>query len=100
MAPIKSFIAMLQFLCFLLVLPFTTALKFDLFAQPGHSSKNERCIRNFVNRDTLVVVTATVGGSKGDGQVVNMHVCSPEPAEMQRHATPLVDTEWRRSRTQ
>lgn len=50
------------------------ALKFDLHAQPGHSAKNERCIRNFVNRDTLVVVTATVGGSKGDGMVVNMHV--------------------------
>lgn len=55
--------------------PLTTALKFDLLAQPGHSAKNERCIRNFVNKDTLVVVTATVGGSKGDGMVVNMHVC-------------------------
>lgn len=50
------------------------ALKFDLHAQAGHSAKNERCIRNFVNRDTLVVVTATVGGSKGDGMVVNMHI--------------------------
>jgi hypothetical protein len=65
---------MWQFICLLLVLPITSALKFDLFASPGHSSKNERCIRNFVNKDTLVVVTATVGGSKGDGQVVNMHV--------------------------
>ena len=55
--------------------PLASALKFDLLAQPGHSSKNERCIRNFVNKDTLVVVTATVGGSKGDGMVVNMHVC-------------------------
>lgn len=54
------------------------ALKFDLRAEPGHSSKNERCIRNFVNRDTLVVVTATVGGSKGDGMVVNMHVSLSE----------------------
>jgi p24 family protein delta-1 len=51
-----------------------TALKFDLIAQPPHS-KNERCIRNFVNRDTLVVVTAILDGSKGDGQIVNMHVC-------------------------
>ena len=51
------------------------ALKFDLVAQPGHSAKNERCIRNFVNRDTLVVVTATVSGNRGDGQMVNMHVC-------------------------
>ena len=65
---------MWQLICLLLVLPITSALKFDLFASPGHSSKNERCIRNFVNKDTLVVVTATVGGSKGDGQVVNMHV--------------------------
>ncbi|KPI44365.1 Endoplasmic reticulum vesicle protein 25 [Cyphellophora attinorum] len=53
---------------------FATALKFDLLAHPGHSTKNERCVRNFVNRDTLVVVTATVGGSKGDGMVVNMHI--------------------------
>ncbi|ETN45400.1 endoplasmic reticulum vesicle protein 25 [Cyphellophora europaea CBS 101466] len=50
------------------------ALKFDLLAHPGHSANNERCIRNFVNRDTLVVVTATVGGHKGDGMVVNMHI--------------------------
>jgi p24 family protein delta-1 len=50
------------------------SLKFDLQAQAGHSAKNERCIRNFVNRDTLVVVTATVGGYKGDGMVVNMHI--------------------------
>ena len=53
------------------------ALKFDLQAHPGHSAKNERCIRNFVNRDTLVVVTATVGGYKGDGMLVNMHVSLP-----------------------
>lgn len=51
-----------------------SALKFDLIAQAPHS-KNERCIRNFVNKDTLVVVTAIVDGSRGDGQVVNMHVC-------------------------
>ena len=65
-------------LIFLLSLIFpilSLALKFDLVAQPGHSAKNERCIRNFVNRDTLVVVTATVSGSRGDGQMVNMHVC-------------------------
>lgn len=49
-------------------------LKFDLVAQPPHN-KAERCIRNFVNRDTLVVVTAILDGSRGDGQVVNMHVC-------------------------
>ena len=64
--------SLLPILLFLLTL--TTALKFDLIAQPGHSAKNERCIRNFVNRDTLVVVTATVSGSKGDGMMVNMHI--------------------------
>ncbi|CAK7267493.1 vesicle coat component [Sporothrix epigloea] len=46
------------------------ALKFDLHATNGHP----RCIRNFVTKDTLVVVTATVGGSKGDGMLVNMHI--------------------------
>ena len=54
------------------------ALKFDIQAHPGHeSASKERCIRNFVAKDTLVVVTATVSGSKGDGQVLNMHVCAP-----------------------
>ena len=59
---------------FLLIIPFSSALKFDLAAHTGHSNKYERCIRNFVAKDTLVVVTAIVGGSKGDGQQVNMHV--------------------------
>lgn len=53
------------------------ALKFDIQAHPGHeSASKERCIRNFVAKDTLVVVTASVSGSKGDGQVLNMHVSS------------------------
>lgn len=51
-----------------------SALKFDLIATSG-SGKNERCIRNFVSKDQLVVVTAIVGGTKGDGQRVNIHVC-------------------------
>lgn len=51
-----------------------TALKFDLAAHTGHDSRYERCIRNFVSKDTLVLVTAIVDGHKGDGQVVNMHV--------------------------
>jgi hypothetical protein len=51
------------------------ALKFDLVATSG-GGKNERCIRNFVSKDQLVVVTATVGGTKGDGQKVNIHVCA------------------------
>ena len=49
------------------------ALKFDLTPTNGHP----RCIRNFVTKDTLVVVTATVSGHKGDGQIVNMHVRTP-----------------------
>lgn len=61
-------------LLFLIVLPFSLALKFDLTAHTGHNSKYERCIRNFVGKDTLVLVTAIVDGQKGDGQMVNMHV--------------------------
>lgn len=49
------------------------ALKFDLVAEPS-GRQQERCIRNFVNKDTLVVVTATIGGNRGDGQRVDMHV--------------------------
>lgn len=61
------------FLCFAL-LPISLALKFDLQAHTGHSARYERCIRNFVAKETLVLVTAIVSGSKGDGQMVNMHV--------------------------
>ena len=53
---------------------YTEALKFDLQAFGQGDHRGERCIRNFVARDTLVVVTATIDGSKGDGMVVNMHV--------------------------
>ncbi|KAI9855352.1 MAG: vesicle coat component [Trichoglossum hirsutum] len=61
------------FVLLLTTLPSSSALKFDLQAYPkGHHTP--RCIRNFVARDTLVVVTATVGGTKGDGQVVNIHI--------------------------
>ncbi|KAJ5454509.1 Endoplasmic reticulum vesicle protein 25 [Penicillium daleae] len=56
---------------FLLVVQLTSALKFDL---PATSGKTERCIRNFVSKDQLVVVTAIVSGQKGDGQRVNMHI--------------------------
>lgn len=61
-------------LVLLALLRLSSALKFDLAARAGSSSKNERCIRNFVGKDTLVLVTAIVDGMKGDGQVVNMHV--------------------------
>ncbi|OJD19668.1 endoplasmic reticulum vesicle protein 25 [Emergomyces pasteurianus Ep9510] len=57
----------------LCVTQLSTALKFDLPASSSNGN-NERCIRNFVNKDQLVVVTAIVGGQKGDGQVVNMHI--------------------------
>lgn len=60
---------------FSIVLPLSSGLKFDLQAHPGHNTNAERCIRNFVPKDTLVLVTAIVGGEKGDGQMVNMHVC-------------------------
>jgi hypothetical protein len=75
--------SLLQRFCALLLL-FTTAaqaLKFDLAAHSGgESTKKERCIRNFVAKDTLVVVTAVVGGYKGDGMAVNIHVRWVAPA--------------------
>ena len=62
--------ALLQYLCgIVLLVTSVNALKFDLAADG-----RQRCIRNFVARDTLVVVTATVSGSKGDGQTLNMLV--------------------------
>ncbi|MCJ1365625.1 vesicle coat component [Acarospora aff. strigata] len=67
-------IGFLRIFCLTALLPFSGALKFDLQAYPGHNSRHERCIRNFVAKDTLVVVTATVSGEKGDGQTVNMHI--------------------------
>lgn len=60
----------------LFALPLASALKFDLHAVQAHdSAKYERCIRNFVAKDQLVVVTAILDGYRGDGQSVNMHVC-------------------------
>ena len=60
------------------ILPLVSALKFDISADPGHESQSkERCIRNFVQRDQLVVVTAKVSGFRGDGQTLNIRVsCS------------------------
>lgn len=66
----RSFLAL-----FLLVVQIASALKFDLHST---SSGTERCIRNFVAKDQLVVVTAIVGGTKGDGQRVDMHVSSSD----------------------
>jgi hypothetical protein len=53
------------------------ALRFDLVSYPGHDKKGTRCIRNFVSKDTLVMVTATVDGNAGDGQQVNINVWTP-----------------------
>jgi hypothetical protein len=50
------------------------ALKFDIQAGSGHDKISRRCIRNFVSKDMLVVVTAIVDGYKGDGMQLNMHV--------------------------
>jgi len=64
-----------HFLCALLFfIAVAESLKFDLQAYHHHEKKSERCIRNFVSKDTLVVVTATVGGIQGDGMTVNMHI--------------------------
>ena len=68
--------SLLQHICSLLLfVAFSNALKFDLQGV-NKNTKPARCIRNFVAKDTLVVVTATVGVTKGDGMSVNMQVCS------------------------
>ncbi|KAL1638570.1 vesicle coat component [Diplodia intermedia] len=65
----------LSCLLLLVSLPAVSALKFDIEAHPGHeSASKERCIRNFVMKDQLVVVTTITDGSKGDGQKLNMHI--------------------------
>lgn len=73
----QSALSPMRWLCGLLLLvSAANALKFDLVAHTGGESlKKERCIRNFVSSDTLVVVTSTVDGYKGDGMLVNIHVC-------------------------
>ena len=72
----QSAFSPMRWLCGLLLLvSAANALKFDLIAHTGSESlKKERCIRNFVGSDTLVVVTSTVDGYRGDGMVVNIHV--------------------------
>ncbi|KAI1199425.1 emp24/gp25L/p24 family/GOLD-domain-containing protein [Nemania serpens] len=67
--------ALLRYVCsIVLLIASVDALKFDLAAVPQRDGRKERCIRNFVAKDTLVVVTAIVSGSKGDGQTVNIHI--------------------------
>jgi len=66
--------SLLHYLCGLVLFAACAqALKFDLIAAYSGSAR-ERCIRNFVAKDTLVVVTAIVSGEHGDGMVVNMNV--------------------------
>lgn len=57
------------------LLPLASALKFELHAvQPHDAARHERCIRNFVAKEQLVLVTAIMDGYRGDGQTVNIHV--------------------------
>ncbi|KAK2768612.1 vesicle coat component [Arachnomyces sp. PD_36] len=63
------------FFFLLFLVQFCSALKFDLPSYRGNAAaKHQRCIRNFVAENQLVVVTAIVSGERGDGQVVNMHI--------------------------
>ncbi|KAK4236683.1 endoplasmic reticulum vesicle protein 25 [Achaetomium macrosporum] len=73
MARLRS---LLQQVCGLLLLLAvgSHALKFDIQAGSGHDKQSRRCIRNFVSKDMLVVVTAIVDGYKGDGMQLNMHI--------------------------
>lgn len=66
---------LLSFVLLLLAIPLTSALKFEIHAVQAHdAARYERCIRNFVAKEQLVVVTAIVSGNRGDGQTLNMHV--------------------------
>ncbi|KAL2140452.1 hypothetical protein VTI28DRAFT_3803 [Corynascus sepedonium] len=73
MARLRS---LLQQVCSILLLLAVgaQALKFDIQAGNGHDKHSRRCIRNFVTKDQLVVVTAIVDGYKGDGMQLNMHI--------------------------
>jgi hypothetical protein len=72
-----SLIQLCSYILFLISIPLVSALKLDVVAHAGHESKSkERCIRNFVAKDQLVVVTAIVDGQRKDGQLLNMHVSS------------------------
>ena len=67
--------SILRVLCaFTFLLALADALKFDIMAYPANDKKNIRCIRNFVSKDTLVMVTSTIDGQRGDGMQVNIHV--------------------------
>ncbi|KAK3945901.1 emp24/gp25L/p24 family/GOLD-domain-containing protein [Diplogelasinospora grovesii] len=74
MAQLTRTSSLLQLVCMMMLIACSQALKFDLQAVSHHDKKPWRCIRNFVAKDTLVVVTAIVDGHKGDGMQVNMHI--------------------------
>jgi len=68
---------LLQYICGLvLFVACSQALKFELQGVSDNRWNEPRCIRNFVSKDTLVVVTATIDGEKGDGMIVNINVSS------------------------
>ena len=69
-------------LLLLVLLPMAWALKFDIHAHMGQADQYARCIRNHASRETLVVVTAIIGGAKNDGQQVSMHVCLVHPTSL------------------
>jgi len=71
----EQLVRFLSYLLLLVFAPAALALKFDINAYSQHdAAKHERCIRNFVAKDQLVVVTAIVNGFRGDGQTLNLHV--------------------------
>jgi hypothetical protein len=75
------------------------ALKFEIQAHHSHDHKPWRCIRNWIVKDVLVVVTATANGYKGDGMAVNMHVSIHVELLMISHVLtelPLLDCRYRR----
>lgn len=52
----------------------TEAVKFSVDAKPKGSPA--RCIRDFVTKGKMVVVKVSTDGAKGDGQVLNLMVCT------------------------
>lgn len=61
-------------LCLVSYLQIAWALKFEMAAHTGHDAKYSKCIRNYAAQDTLVVVTATTDGFRGDGQTLSMTI--------------------------
>jgi hypothetical protein len=100
MAKSKSILCSLYTIFFFLI--FADALKFDVEAHSQGDTKGQRCIRNFVAKDTLVIVTAIVDGYKGDGMVLNILVSWTSPV---KRANPNVwkfvdqGCSWERVRT-